>query len=217
MEIKIKTSKEYRQLQEFLAAMVVNKGLFWALHFKTEIERLRKLGVEFWGESETEKGSAKWAAYKAKKYGTKGLNVATGQTREQAEFATGDLDTHMTGRGNVLTNINAAPWVPNKNKGAPAWKAGPSFDNRPFWGRWSSWPLEGGKKSFWRPGSYIDLKNVSKNIWKSELPGGEVSLKEAQQLLIMSVNQTRKILRRESVALGNWQQGKTKGVASRWR
>lgn len=210
MQLVIKQAKDLRKLQNFLAAIVVNKALFWSLHIKSNLEQMRSLGIAYWNDSQKVPLSPAWAKKKAKLNGHQNeANVATGQTRAQALFLTGDGDMHMTGRGNVLSNINAVPWVADPSKGARPWKA--QYADRRMY------ILSATKgRNFWRtPRNYIDLSSADKNIWQ-KTTDAEVSVDEASKMLIMPISQTNAILKRKLVGLGKWKDGSNSGVAAKW-
>lgn len=215
MEIKIDSksgSKEGKKLGKFLSAIVVNKALFWTIHLKTNLERMRALGLSFWAESQKIPLSPAWAKRKAKLNGySKEVNIATGQTKEQALFLTGDLDVHMTGRGNVLSNINAGPWVPNPALGSPPWHYH-NWSDRPFY---FLSVLKG--RNFWRGvETYPELDKSSMEIWSGSLPN-EATIEEASKLLIMSPAKCNSLLNGKLITLGSWISGANKGAASKWR
>lgn len=207
MLIKVTRPNQFRTMQEFLTAIVVNKGLFWLLHVSTHLRQMQRIGINLWGGSQEPLKRA-YERFKRRKNLPREKNNATGQTKDQATFMYGDAEAHITGRGNVLVNINAKDeWIhsPVQSK----WNG--KYTDRPFW-----YLNQMSQDPFWQPGKYIDIKAADKNIWKFELPDEEVTLTQAKKYLIMSVNQTRQILQRHMLQLGSWKKGKPKGVVGRW-
>lgn len=203
------TRSDFQRLRKFLAAMVVNKSLFWSLHLKTNLERMRALGVAYWQESQKVKLTKRWASEKRKKGEPSEVDVATGQTKEQATFLTGSGVAYMNGRGTITTDILAAPWIPSAGRGSPRWKG---YDSRrPFY-----YLNALRERSFWRPGDYTKVYAADTSIWNTT-PPDEATLKEANKLLVMSPAQCSHLLAGKDMSLGSWKKGSMKGVASRWR
>jgi hypothetical protein len=211
MEIKInpvENSREIRTLSEFLSAIAVNKGFFWTIHLASQLKRMQSLGIQSWNSTiEGEKVRPLLREWKQQHgYGGQPYGVATGQTKAQAQFATGTAQIKKAG-GGYVTQIISPPWVPGRGE-KPYW-SGKHRTDRPFW-------QYNGIYKFFNPSNYIALNEANMNIWKKEITG-ETTLTEAKRALIMSVPQTNKLLKNGKFDLGGWQNFKAKGVASRWR
>lgn len=207
MEIRIGEKKsDYRQLGDFLSAIVVNKANFFALHLAENIEKMRRIGIQVWAETSGKKElSARYAKVKRKRGYSAEYDVLSGGTKSQATIMDGSAEVHMTGRGNFLVNISPADWKPVR--GESGWHS--NYNDRPFWELNKS-------RHFWQPGRYIDITNVDHSIWKTTPPDGEISLTDAKRLLILSTAKSKSLLNRHFVQLGSWKKGRAKGAAASW-
>lgn len=210
MIVTVRDDADLKKLENFLSAIVVNKSLFWSLHIKTNLDRLRALGLTYWVQSQRIPLSRAWAKKKAKLNGHQNeANVATGQTKEQALFLTGTGEIYKE-KNSIHSSVIAANWIPNAAKGSPPWRGLDS--DRPFY---TVSMIR--HRMFWRPDDgYVDLRNSNKEIWNKKT-AEEIPIDTAMQYLIMNANDSEHILKGRTKSLGSWHQGSNSGVAANWR
>ena len=217
MEINVQPN-EVDKIADFIAAIIVNKGSFWSLHMKRSLDDLRSKGIAYWADSQKKPLSKYWAKKKAENGWPAEVNVATGQTKEQALFLTGSGEMYSDGRF-INSSIKAAPWVPNASKGSPPWRG--TKDNRPFY-RINTYK----RRLFWRPAytrqsgettyGYVDLKSADHEIWRDGQTSNLI-LEEAGNLLILKQSDALAVLKGKRHSLGQWKQGSNSGPAASWR
>jgi hypothetical protein len=213
MIVTIKNSSDFPKLRKFLSAIVLNKAIFWSLHIKSNLDSLRQKGIAYWALSQKIPLSRKWAKRKAKLNGFQDeANMATGQTKEQALFATGLGEIYTNGKL-ITSSIIADDWVPNPLRGSPPWRG--REENRPFY---TVSMIRG--RHFWRPqpdfDGYINLKTCDKEIWKFKTTE-EVSVDKAGESLIFPMLPAEQVLKGKNHSLGSWKNNSNSGAAASWR